>query len=273
MSGNHDIKTYYGFHRQPFASHLPIDQLYQLSAMIEIGERCLFTISQAMIFTLIGEIGSGKSTALRYAMNQLSKKHYHVIHIFGGSWSFTEMLRQCMHAVGINARTNQQTAMLKQIYEALTQIRADGRTPVLFIDECDLFKQSVYSQLHLLCQQDLNDSRVLPIVMCGQETLFEKLRHPYARPLLNRVMNGYNLRNMSQQECLGYIKHHLTTISGGQEQLFSPQALIAVTQASGGIPRNINTICLLALKHGMDEQLKVISPEVIRLVTKEWWQC
>ncbi len=273
MNKNHDIKTYYGFQRQPFASHMPVDQLYTVTSMIEISERCVFAIAHAMIFAIIGEIGSGKSTALRYTISQLSKKQYQVIHICGGSWSFTEMLRQCMHAVGISARTNQQTTMLKQLYEAFSQIRADGRSPVLFIDECDLFKPSVYSQLHLLCQQNPNDSRILPIVMCGQDTLFDKLRNPYARPLMNRVMNGYNLRSMSQQECIEYVKHHMTTVAGGQEDLFSSQAVIAVTQASGGIPRNINTICLLALKHGMDEKLQVITPEVIRIVTKEWWQC
>lgn len=273
MSDNHDIKTYYGFCNQPFASHIPIEQLYQISSMIDITQRCLFSISQSMIFTIIGEIGSGKSTALRYTISQLSARHYQVLHIIGGSWSFTEVLRQCMHALGIYARTNQQTSMLKQIYDALSQIRSDGRTPVLFIDESDLFKPNVFSQLHLLCQQNPEDPRILPIVMCGQDTLFEKLRTPYARPLFNRVLHGYNLKNMSQQECIGYVNHHLETIGGASQDIFSQQALIAITQASGGIPRNINTICLLALKHGMDHQLKTISPEVIRQVTKEWWQC
>jgi type II secretory pathway predicted ATPase ExeA len=78
---------------------------------------------------------------------------------------------------------------------------------------------------------------------------------------------------MSQQECIGYVNHHLETIGGVSQDIFSQQALIAITQTSGGIPRNINTICLLALKHGMDHQLKTMSPEVIRQVTKEWWQC
>jgi len=178
-----------------------------------------------------------------------------------------------MGALGIYTRTNQQITILKQIYEMFSQIRSDGREPVLFIDECDFFQQNVFSQLHLLSQQNPNDSRILPIVMCGHDTLFEKLRNPYARPLLNRVMNGYNLKSMSQQECIGYMIYHLTTISGGQEGLFSDQALIAVSQATGGIPRNINTICLLALKHGMDHKLKITTPEVIRLVIKEWWQC
>lgn len=273
MSGNHDIKTYYGFHKQPFASHMPVDEFYKVTSMVEISERCIFAISHAMIFAIIGEIGSGKSTALRYTISQMSRKQFQVIHICGGSWSFTEMLRQCMQAVGISARTNQQTTMLRQLFEAFSQIRADGRSPVLFIDECDLFKPNVYAQLHLLCQQNPDDSRILPIVMCGQDTLFDKLRNPYARPLMNRVINGYNLRSLSQQECIGYIKHHIISVAGGLEDLFSQQALIAVTQASGGIPRNINNICLLALKHGMDTKLKVISPEVIRTVTKEWWRC
>lgn len=272
MTKNLDIKTYYGLTAQPFANHMPTEQLYQLTSMAEINDRSLFAIANAMIFVIIGEIGSGKSTALRYVISKLSEKHYQVLHVIGGAWTFVELLRQCMISFGIFTRTNQQTTMLKEIYEVFARIRADGLEPVLFIDESDLLQTSVFTQLHLLCQQDPNDHRILPIVMCGQETLFEKLKHPFARPLMNRIMDGYNLRSMSQQESFGYIHHHLSTVAGGQDDLFNEQALIAVSQASGGIPRNINSICLRALKHGMDEKLKMITPDVIRLVTKEWWK-
>ena len=272
MNATGDIRHYYGFHQQPFASHVPIDQLYTLSGMVDISQRCSFAISHAMIFVVIGEIGAGKSTALRYTISKLSDKQFHVLQLFGGCWSFVELLRQCMDALGLYTRTNQQTTMLKQIFEIFHQIRSDGRTPVLFIDEAGLFKTDVFAQLHLLTQQSPNAPLILPVVLCGQASLFEKLRHPYARPLFNRIMSGYNLKNMSQQECMGYIEHQLTAVAGGTSEMFHQQALIAVSQASGGIPRNINTICLLALKHAMDHKAKVITPEVIRLVTQEWWQ-
>ena len=273
MKNNTDIKTYYGFQQQPFANYLEAQQLYRLPSMIDIAERSLFAISNSMVFVIIGEIGAGKSTTMRYAINELPSKHYHPIHIIGGAWSFVELLRQCMITLGLFTRTNQQTTMLKQIYEMFSHIRADGREPVLFIDESDLFHQNVFSQLHLLSQQNPNDNRILPIIMCGQETLFEKLKNPYARPLFNRVLDGYNLRSMNQNECIGYIQHHLTTIAGSSTDIFNEQAIIAVTQASGGIPRNINSICLKALKHGMDEKVQTISAEVIRKVTEEWWAC
>ncbi len=267
-----DMKHYYGFHQQPFASHMPIDQLYKLTGMVDINQRCVFAISNAMVFVIIGEIGAGKSTALRYTISQLSHKQYQILQIFGGCWSFVELLRQCMDALGLHTRTNQQTTMLKQIFELFFQIRSDGRTPVLFIDEANLFKPDVFSQLHLLTQQSPDTPVFLPIILCGQASLFDKLRHPFARPLFNRVMSGYNLKNMSQEECIGYIQHQLAIAASSSANIFSEQALIAVSQASGGIPRNINTICLLAMRHAIDHSINTITPEVIRIITQEWWQ-
>jgi len=42
-------------------SHLPVNQLYELTSMVDISERGLFTLSNAMVFVIIRDIGSGKS--------------------------------------------------------------------------------------------------------------------------------------------------------------------------------------------------------------------
>jgi len=41
---------------------------------------------------------------------------------------------------------------------------------------------------------------------------------------------------------------------------------------SAGIPRNINSVCLLALQYGMEQGMQTISAEVIRKVTRNWWE-
>lgn len=269
---NTDIRTFYGFRQIPFSPELKPGQMYLLSSMVEISRRIQFAIQNSMYFTLIGDVGAGKSTSLRYALSQLPSKSYQAIDLVGGQWSFVEVLRQLMASLGIFTRTNQPSTMLRQIHESLDLIYNDGKRPVLFLDECHLFTGDFYAQLHLISQQNLAKANVIPIVMCGQEGLFEKLRNPQARPLMSRILDGYNLRSLSQEECFGYIEHHLKTIGGRNSEIFDKPALIAVSQVSAGIPRNINSVCLLALQHGMEQGMQAISAEVIRKVTRNWWE-
>jgi len=229
---NTDIRTFYGFKQIPFSPELKPEQMYLLSSMVEISKKIQFAIQNSMYFTLIGDVGAGKSTTLRYVL-------------------------QLMASLGLFTRTNQPSTMLRQIHEALDLIYNDGKRPVLVIDECHHFTGDFYAQLHLISQQNLAKANVIPIVMCGQEGLFEKLRNPQARPLMSRILDGYNLRSLTQDECFGYIEHHLKTIGGRGSEIFDKPALIAVSQA---------------LQHGMEQGLQTLSAEVIRKVTKNWWE-
>ena len=110
------------------------------------------------------------------------------------------------------------------------------------------------------------------MVICGQEGLFDKLNNYQARPIMSRVLSGYNLKSLSQDECICYIQHQLSSIGGGDSDLFEQTALIAVTQASGGLPRRVNAICLKALKSAMDCGRRSVAAEDIRLASKDWWQ-
>lgn len=267
-----DLRNYYGFKQLPFSSDLKKDQLYKLASMVAISEKIQFAVQNSMYFAIIGEVGAGKSTALRYASDQLPQKSFHPLHIVGMSCNFVELLRQCMASVGVHIRTNQRSYMLRTIYEAFSHIRDEGKSPVLFLDEAHLYNSDIFTHLHLLSQQSIDGGRVVPIVMCGQEALFDKLRSPFARPLHSRILDGYNVKSLSQEECTGYIKHHMETIAGSSRDIFDQQALIAISQISAGIPRRINATCLLALQHAMEFKLNSISADTIRKVSKNWWE-
>jgi len=267
-----DMRNYYGFRSYPFAADVKVEDMYKLKSMVEISDGIEFAVQQSMYFAIIGDVGSGKTTALRYSMSRFPSKKYAVINIVGGDYSFIELMRHTMACLGIFTRTTQQTMMLRSIYAGLVALREDGKTPVFCLDEAHLLKTDAYAQLHLLSQQSHQQPKVLPMVICGQEGLFDKLNNYHARPIMSRVINGYNLKSLSQDECICYIQHQLSTIGGGDPDLFEKTALIAATQASGGLPRRINAISLKALKNAMDAGRKSVTAEDIRIASKDWWQ-
>ena len=150
--GRVDMRIWFGFRRLPFSQEVKADEMFLRPCMEEVCDRVAFAAQQGLMFAVIGDVGAGKSTALRYTFSRLPKKQYSVLQMTGGSWSFTELLRSCSNSMNVYTRTSQQTMMLKQIADGYASIRESGATPLLFIDEAHLFQQDVFRQLHLLAQ-------------------------------------------------------------------------------------------------------------------------
>lgn len=270
---NNDLRTWFRLARMPFGVNVPPDDMYLRQSMIDVSEKIRFAIDSELFFMLIGDVGSGKTSTLSYAVSKLNGKRYEPVRVIAGAWSFTELLRQCMASLGIFTRTSQQATMLRQISEAYSSIRESGKTPVMFIDEASLLLPEVFQQIHLLGNQAMSTSgKTTPLVLCGQEALFEKANNAFCRPFMSRVIDGYQLRGLSMQESNDYIDHQLYDLCKGPEDIFDENAKKAVFQATGGIPRRINEMCLKAMKLAMDGEHRQVTPELVRLAARNWWE-
>lgn len=273
MKNDSDVRTWFRLTRMPFSAVPKASELYLRQSMTELADKVRFAIDSGMCCMIIGDVGSGKSSSLDYAASKLDRKRYEPIRIIAGAWAFTELLRQCMASLNIVTRTSQQATMLRQISEAYASIRESGKTPVLFIDEASLLLPEVFQQLHLLSYQNMStQGKSTPIVMCGQEILFEKMASPFSKPMMSRIVDGCNLSGMSIQETGEYIRHHLCTLAGGKGDMFTENALIAVHQASGGLPRQINSVCLRAMQIAMKAGADQVDHETVRKATRKWWE-
>ena len=267
-----DIRNWFGFKRIPFASDLPVKDIFLRPSMEEITNKLKFAVQNSFYYVVIGEVGSGKSTTLRYALGQLSPKQYQVIAVNTGNRSFNELLRQVAESIGGSTRSVQASGVLTSIYACYRNLRESGITPVIFIDEAHLLPKEALNQLHLLSQQNMNDTKITPIVMCGQDGLFDNLRSPMCKPVMSRVLDGFNLKSMSQQECFEYINHQMHNIAGKSSEVFDELATKAIYQASAGIPRKVNAICLLAMQNAIFRKSQTVNAEDVRMATRNWWE-
>lgn len=267
-----DIRNWFGFKKMPFAVDVSTKDIFLRECMPVISSKIRFAIQNSFYYVVIGDVGSGKSTALRYALSQLPPKQYEVLSVVAGNRSFSELLRQISSSIGVPTKAFQATTILGCIYDGYASLRESGLSPVIFIDEAHLIPREVLCQIHLLSQQSVNDTKITPIILCGQETLFDSLRYPSCKPIMSRVLDGFNLKSMSNEECNQYIIHQVCNIGGAHEDIFDDLSLKAIYQSSGGIPRKINAICLLALHKAMENQQTSVCPDVIREVTRNWWE-
>lgn len=267
-----DLRIWYGLTKQPFSDDIKAKDLFLRPCLDDLSNRVQFTIKSGFYFTIVGDVGAGKSSALRYVASQIPQKQVQIISITGGSWSFTELLRQIINAMGGSSRTGHQSTLFKLIDDGYTSIRESGKTPVIFIDECHLYNQDVFSQIHLLSQPAGSNGKIVPVIMCGQTVLLDRILGQYNKPLASRVMDGMILKGMSREETIGYIKHLLCNISGGSDDIMDEGVMNIIFQASGGIPRNINNLCLLSMRCAQNKGKKSVSIEDVRNVNRKWWE-
>lgn len=270
VNGKVDMRIWYGMKAMPFAQDVREDDMFLRPCMEEITDRVAFTVQNSMFFAVTGDVGAGKSTSMRYALSKLPKRQYQVIPMIGGSWSFVELLRSCLQGMGMETRSFQKASMLKQIADAYSCIRESGVTPVLFIDEAQLFQKDVFRQLHLLSVPDPKCRKVVPMVLCGQEDLIDNLSDPFCKPLLSRIMDGCCIHAMGVDEFRQYMFHQ-TNVIGNVDGIFDETALTVLHQVTAGLPRRVNEIALLSMKKAMDRESREVSSDIIRQVSKEWW--
>lgn len=261
-------RHYYGFTKEPFTQDVRVEDFYPAPYLAPTTERILYAIRLGAVSLVTGEVGSGKSTALRYAASKLHPSQYRVIPVIATSGSLIEMLRQICIGLDVAYSNTSVAKLTKTIRDIATETAHKKQVPVLIIDEANLIRLEVLAELHTLTQFDMDSKPLMPLVLAGQNNLLDKLMYHTSRPLASRVIGRSHLEGLKAKDMAGYLKHHLE-IAGVAEQLFSDEAILAIHQGSGGLLRRANHLAKGALVAAATEKCKVVAAEHVRIASTE----
>ena len=87
-------RSFFGFTREPFSSEISTEEILQTPDVIAVKDRFDYAIRLGAMALLTGEVGSGKSTALRFAASHLHPSEYRTLWITATSGSILELYRQ-----------------------------------------------------------------------------------------------------------------------------------------------------------------------------------
>jgi general secretion pathway protein A len=171
-----------------------------------------------------------------------------VAYIFNPRQSAIELLTTICDEYRIPVARDEQTPkiLVDRIFRFLLQAHAEGKNPVLIIDEAQNLETDVLEQIRLLTNLETSRKKLLQVILIGQPELRETLQRADLRQLAQRITARYHLAPLSSDEVSQYI-HHRLTVSGQPLPLFSGRVLKQVYRISQGVPRLINLICDRAL--------------------------
>ena len=267
---NISVSHYFGLARMPFSDDLKSNELFGLPALQDVARSVEFAVTNNLYFAIIGEIGSGKSSALRYACDRLGSKSVVVLPVIGASWGFVEMLRQFLAIFSIEFKSFMPSLMVNLIQDRLRMFSDEGKKIVLTIDEAHLLRSDIFSQLHVLTQDATKGSQLASIVLCGQDGLADKLAQKAAQPLASRITDGYFMQPLTEDVYEDYFNHHLA-LAKAPNDMFDEMARAAIWQASSRNLRSIGILCRKCLQEAVNRGQNTVTAAIVRDVSLSWW--
>ncbi len=262
-------RTFFGLSREPFRSDVNLKEILKTPALSAVQDRFEYTVRLGGIALVTGEVGSGKSTALRYVAANLHPSEYRTIPITATPGSILELYRLILAELRIEKTSSSRAVLTRLIQKEIRELYEGKKIkPVLIIDEASLLRLEVFAELHTLTQFDQDSKPYLPIILAGQSHLVDQLVFRTSHPLASRILARCHLKGVSRQEMQDYLAHHLT-LAGIKTNPLEDAAVTAIQQGSGGLFRKANHLARGALIAAAAQQSLFVTAEHVRLAATE----
>jgi general secretion pathway protein A len=233
---------FFGLKEQPFNITPDPKFLYFSARHREAFDHLTYGIEMKKGFiTLVGEVGSGKTTLCRAVLANLPKKVQTAL-VLNPSLTGNQLLRSILKDLGVVVKGRDRLAYIEQLNNYLLFMERGGFNVAVFIDEAQNLSPEVMEEIRLLSNLETDQHKLMQIVLAGQPELRERLAKPELRQLRQRIMVHCKLEALNELETELYLAHRLF-VAGAREGVGFDSDAVRLEHRSGrGIPRLINTI-------------------------------
>jgi general secretion pathway protein A len=257
-------EAFFGLKEKPFGIVPNPDYLYfspRYKEALTFLEYGLMDNVGAVLLT--GEIGIGKTTLIRYAINNLcSDSDIIAPVIYNTNLSPEQLIETILQSLQLPVEKGSKADNFQQLNQFLLDQSEENKRVLLTIDEVQNLPPDTLEEVRMLSNLQTDSQMLLQVLLVGQPEFRTRIQKPELSQLAQRIAVNYHLEALEQAETMAYIQHRLS-IAGRKKSLFTDEALVQIYQASKGIPRNINLICDSALVYGFGYEMQTIGTEVI----------
>src|ERR1700753_1356607 len=216
---------FYGLKELPFALTPDPRFIYFTPSHTEAMANLHYGIESAnglIVFT--GEVGTGKTTILRWMMNRLDRTVL-VAYLFNPRMTVAEFYQYISSQKLLDSRHSR------------------GLRTVLIIDEAHGLSPSVLEEIRLLSNFESDSAKQLQIILTGQPELRDVLNQPELRQLKQRIALSCELKPLpSIEETERYIASRLLAAGAERTGIITTPPVYFVFRCSEGLTRAIKNI-------------------------------
>jgi general secretion pathway protein A len=265
-----DLRALFGLHTLPFTRELRAEDQLSLPFLDEALSGLLRAVEQRMSCALIAPAGTGKTALLRRLLAQLPEARYHVHYVKVTGLSKRDMCREIAVACGA-APAGSYPMLVRRLQERfLATCDAEGRRPVLVLDESQDLRPDVLAMLRVLTNFDMDSRLVLSLVLAGQTPLRQMLASDEQEAIARRLVHYAQLRLLSRDEMQTYVVHRCT-LAGAAHSPFDVRSLDALFEIGRGNLRATDDLALKALEHAALAGHASVSAQHVVAARKDLW--
>ena len=260
-------EAFFNLLHTPFERDIPCDKLFSTRSFNELQARLLHVAKTRKFCVVTGDVGVGKTTAMRKFVSSLDQNLFRYVYISDSALTprvfYWEVLKTL---TDIDKPSFYRSEGKRKMMDALQNILDSGRqTPVIIIDEAHLLSHEMLEETRFLLNYKMDSQNPMALVIVGQSDLRVTLSKDIYEPICQRVDFRFKLSAFDRSQTQDYIAAHLS-FAGESRQIFLDSAISAIFDYSGGLARKINKLCSLALMSAEQQNKRTIDQSLISFV-------
>ena len=226
----------------PFSPEIPVEAILVTPALESFTWRVEHLAREGGFALVTGEVGTGKSVALRLLVERLSRLRDVKVGVLTRPQSaLNDFYRELgdIFAVPLSPHNRWAgTKILRERWQA--HVESALFRPVLVIDEAQDMPPACLNELRLLSSTALDSHLVLTVVLAGDARLLEKLRRDDLLPLGSRIRVRLATESLSSDQLATCLRHALA--AAGNPKLMTPELVAALSDHCAGNLRVLMTM-------------------------------
>ncbi len=176
MAGVESWTGHFGLACPPFAKSIPASKLFERTAHQEVVARIRYCVSEMAMGAITGDVGAGKSVALRAAVASLDRTRHTVVYIANPMFGTRGLYVSIVSALGAVPRFHKAEVMAQAATLLAAEEAERHRKVLVAIDEAHLLSPAQLEELRLMANAEMDAASPFALVLLGQPMLSRQLR-------------------------------------------------------------------------------------------------
>ena len=218
---------------------------------------------------ITGEVGAGKTILVDNLLSTIDQSNFVVAKIVTTQLAGDDLLHLVAGGFGIAKEGLAKGSLLQRINDFVLAQQRNGRRVLLIVDEAQNLSFEALEELRMLSNIVIDRTMALQSFLLGQPQFRAILGSPRLEQLRQRVTAAYHLGPLSEAETKAYVEHRLRRADWKGDPEFTEDCFPLIYRHTGGVPRQINTLCSRLLLFGFLEQLHTLQANAVDKVAKD----
>src|SRR4249920_4000865 len=189
-----------GLARTPLGKQIAARDLFARQAHAEAIARISFCVVESALGVVTGDVGAGKTVALRAAVAALDPTRHQIIYIANPAFGTRGLYVTIVRSLGAEPRYLKAELMAQAADLLAAETAERHRRVVLVVDEAHLLAPAQLGELRLLTNSEMDSSSPFAGILVGQPTLKRQLRMGMFAALDHRILTRYTIKAMDLGE-------------------------------------------------------------------------